>query len=226
MALGADEVDRHPHQRQLQQHQVPLQVGEARAGEAGGALHVDQAELGADRQVIAWLEVEAGHLAYFLDDHRVLVGDPVGGVVVGDVRQQQGQFAERPLERLQLLFARVDALAQGRHRGDLRLGIAALAFDLADPLRGGVALRLRVLDFRQQLASAGVEGEQLVDLATSAAARQSRLDPLGFGAEQLQVEHGEPTVLTGRSSGPGAASFRRPTRRTWRRIWPPLRLLW
>jgi len=74
-------------------------------------------------------------------------------------------------------------------RGDLRLGVAALAFDLADPLGGGVALGLGVLDLRQQLAPARVEGQQLVDLAARAAARQSCLDPLGVGAEQLQVKH-------------------------------------
>ena len=60
---------------------------------------------------------------------------------------------------------------------------------LADLLGEGLALGLGALDLGQQLAAAGVEGEQLVDLLGGAAAGQRRLDPLGVGADQLQVEH-------------------------------------
>ena len=49
--------------------------------------------------------------------------------------------------------------------------------------------RLGALDLGQQLAAAGVEGEQLVDVVGGAAARQRLLDPLGVGADQLQVKH-------------------------------------
>ena len=60
---------------------------------------------------------------------------------------------------------------------------------LADLLGEGLALGLGVLDLGQQLAAAGVEGEQLVDLLGGAAAGQRGLDPLGVGADQLQVKH-------------------------------------
>ena len=114
VALGADGLDREADQRQLEQHQVALQVGEARAGEARRRLHVDQAERGADLQVVARLEVEARDLADLADHDRVLLGHPVGGVGVGHVRDRQGQVAERDLERLQLLFAGVDRLRAAR----------------------------------------------------------------------------------------------------------------
>jgi len=225
VALGADRLDDEADQRQLDQHQVALQVGEARAGEPRPGLHVDQAELGADVEVVARLEVEARHLPHCTQNHRVLLDHPVGRVVVGDVRQRQGQLAQRPLDRLQLLSPGVDRLAQAADRGDLRVGVATLAFDLADPLRGGVALRLSVLDLRQQLAPARVEGQQLVDLAARAAAGQSRLYPLGFGAEQLEVEHrAGSTVRPGRFPRRGEEIPRLRCQRTWRRISPPLRL--
>ena len=76
-------------------------------------------------------------------------------------------------------------------------GLALLG--LADLLGERLALRLRVLDPGQQLAAAGVEGEQLVDLAGGAAPRQRGLDPLRLGADQLQVEH------SGSRSGRGLA---------------------
>ena len=74
---------------------------------------------------------------------------------------------------------------------------------LADLLGERLALGLRALDPRQQLAAAGVEGEQLVDLLGGAAARERRLDPLGVGADQLQVEHGSERL------GRGLAGARR-----------------
>ena len=59
VALGADQLQREADQGQLEQHQVALQVGEAGAREPRRRLHLDQAQLGADLEVVAGLEVEA-----------------------------------------------------------------------------------------------------------------------------------------------------------------------
>ena len=55
-----------------------------------------------------------------------------------------------------------------------RLGLLARLFRLADLLGERLALGLGALDLGQQLAAAGVEGQQLVDLLGGAAARQRR----------------------------------------------------
>ena len=105
--------------------------------------------------------------------------------------------------------------------GHQLLGVLARLLGLADLLGERLALGLGALDLGQQLAAAGVEGQQLVDLLGGAAARQRRLDPLGVGADQLQVEHG---ALRARArSRRGAASIRLRRRRTWRRSGRPLR---
>ena len=89
----------------------------------------------------------------------------------------------------------------GRHQ---LLGVPAGLLGLADLLGEGLALGLGALDLGQQLATAGVEAEQLVDLVGGAAAGQRRLDPLGIGADQLQVEH--VARATGVSPGRGEDS--------------------
>ena len=89
--LGPDQLDREADQGQLQHHQVALEVGEAGAGEAGAGLHVDQAQRGADLEVVARLEVELGALADLAQDDRVLLGHPVRRVGVGQVGQRDDE---------------------------------------------------------------------------------------------------------------------------------------
>src|SRR3954447_76577 len=107
VALAADQLDREADQRQLEQDQVPLQIGEARAGELGRLLHLDQAQLSADLEVVARLEVELGPLADLADDDRILLGHPFRRIGVGEVGQRQGQFPQLGLDRLQLRLRRL-----------------------------------------------------------------------------------------------------------------------
>ena len=220
--LGADQLDREADQGQLQQHQVALQVGEAGAGEPRRRLHLDQAQLGADLEVVAGLEVELGPLADLADDDRVLLGHPVGGVGVGQVGERDGDPVEVGFDPLQLGLAGLDLLLQPLDPLHQVPGVAARLLGLADLLGERLALGLGVLDLGQQLAAAGVERQQLVDLLGRAAAGKRRLDPLGVGADQLQVEHRRGGVRA--RSRRAAASFRRPGRRTWRRSARRLRL--
>ena len=143
--------------------------------------------------MVARLEVELGPLADLADDDRVLLGHPFRRVGVGEVGERQRQLAELGVDLLQLLFAGLDPLLQardGRHQL-LGLGLFAGLFAFADLLGERLALGLGVLDLGQQLAPAGVEGEQLVDLLGRAAPRQRRFEPLGLGADRFQVQHGE-----------------------------------
>ena len=142
--------------------------------------------------MVAGLEVELGPLAHLAQDDRVLLGHPVGGVGVGQVGEGGGEPVEVGLDLLQLGLAGLDPLLQPLDLAISSSASLARLLGLADLLGEGLALGLGVLDLGQQLAAAGVEGEQLVDLLGGAAARQRRLDPLGVGADQLQVKHGRP----------------------------------
>jgi hypothetical protein len=175
--------------------------------------------------MVARLEVEGGWFADLADDDRVLLGHPFGSVRIGDVGQLQRQLAEPFLDPLQLLFRRLDPLLQaldGRHQL-LGLGVFPRSFALADLPGKRLALGLRVLDLGQQLPPARVESQQLVDLLGGAAARQRGFDPLGIGADRLQVQHGKPALTE--IPGRGGARIPRLPRRTWPRIWrrPSLR---
>ena len=72
-ALRHEPLQRPPHQRQLEQHQRPAQVGEARARHAGAALDVHQ--LAQQLQVVAAGRARLADLA----QHRVLVGRIASG---------------------------------------------------------------------------------------------------------------------------------------------------
>jgi hypothetical protein len=139
--------------------------------------------------VVAGLEVELGPLALLAQDDRVLLGHPFGGVRVRQVGQGRGDPLQVGVDLLELGLARLDRLLQLGHRGHLLTRLLPTLLGLADLLGDRLALGLCPLDPGQQLAAAGVEGEQLVDLRGSAAACQRRLDPLRVGADQLQVEH-------------------------------------
>ena len=186
----ADQVEGEADQGQLEQDEVALEVGEARARDPGAGLHVDQAELGADLEVVARLEVEARPLALLAQDDRVLLGHPFGGVGVGQVGQGRGDPLQVGVDLLELGLAGLDRLLQLGHRRHLLARLLPALLGLADLLGDRLALGLGALDPRQQLAAAGVEREQLVDLLGRAAARERRLDPLRVGADQLQVKHG------------------------------------
>ena len=148
-------------------------------------------------EVVAGLEVELGALADLAEHDRVLLGHPFRRIGVGQVRQCDGDPAELRLDLLQLLLAGLDPLLQPLHgRHQLRRVPPGLLL-LADLLRERLALGLGGLDLGQELAAADVEPEQLVDLRGGATPGQGRLDPLGVGANQLQVEHGAPALGRG-----------------------------
>ena len=166
VALGPDQLDREADQGQLQQHQVALQVGEARAGERAppASMSIRPSSVPISRWSRGSKSNSGGSPTSRSDD-RVLLGHPVGGVGVGQVGERGDEPVELGLDLLQLLLAGLDPLLQALHRRHQLLGVARRAC-LASPicLESGLALGLGALDLGQQLAAAGVEGEQLVDL--------------------------------------------------------------
>ena len=117
-------------------------------------------------EVVARLEVELGPLADLAQHHRVLLAHPVRRVGVGQVRQRQrraGRARPRPPPAPP---CRTRSSPSGPATAAISLlGVAARLLGLADLLGERLALGLGVLDLGQQLAPAGVEREQLVDLA-------------------------------------------------------------
>ncbi len=189
MALAADQLEGKADQCQLEHHQVALEVGEARAGDPRAGLHVDQAQLGADLEMVAGLEVEARPLPLLAQHDGVLLGHPFRGIGIGQVGERAGEPLQVGVDPLQLGFSGLDRLLQRRHGLHLLLGVLAALLRFADLLGERLALGLGTLDLRQQLAATGVESEQLVDLLGGPAPSEGGLDPLGVGADQLQVEH-------------------------------------
>ena len=116
-ALGADDGEAVLHERELQQHEVALEVGETRAADLGAALHVDEVERKAEVQVVLDLEVELARLTDVAQHDGVLfaaVGD-VGERDVGDLEEDR---LEALLDAGELGLALLDRVAQRAHGGD------------------------------------------------------------------------------------------------------------
>jgi hypothetical protein len=180
-ALLAEQPERPAHERQLEEDQLALQVGEARARHARAGLEVDQ--------VAEQLEVVAAGGAGLADLTHDGVG--VGRAGIGQVRQRGERAAELLLDRLQLAVEPLLALADLLDRGDRLRSVAALALQLADPLAGGVLLGAQALELGQNRTPALVELEhsRQPPVGAVAAPRERRPRLVGSGAERLQVEH-------------------------------------
>ena len=112
--LLAGDLDGEPDERQLQQDEIPDQIGEAGAGEGGGLLGLDQAEGPAEVEVVAGLEAEGRVLTDLAHDDRVLVGLAIGRVGVRRVGDRGGEL-----------------VASGNHLGELRLELLDPGGDVA-----------------------------------------------------------------------------------------------
>ncbi len=138
----------HPaHERELEEDEVALEVGEARARDLGAGLHVDHGA-GELEVVLAGL----GALAP-LAERRVLVG----GGRIGEVRQRHRELVELLLEPRDLGLELLDPGADGLHLRDRLARVLAGALGLRDRLGAGVARRARLValgDERVQAAPA------------------------------------------------------------------------
>ena len=158
-------------ERELEQHHVALEVGEARARHPRRGLHVDQPA--GELEVVARL-VRPPRLADLA--HR---GVLVGRARVGRVRDQREHALQLLLDRRQLLRQRLHAPRDLLHLGDRVGRVAALLLRARDRLRGLVLARPQPLDLGQQLAPPRVERQRLVQAArptrpSAAPARRAR----------------------------------------------------
>ena len=113
--LPGVKVEHEGGERPLQARAQPHVGHEARAGQLGAALEVENPELGADVPVVPGFEVEAGR---FADDPL----DPVGRLVgahrnrlVGDVRHLEFGLRQLPFGLLDGLLELVDADLEPGH---------------------------------------------------------------------------------------------------------------
>ena len=158
VALAAGEVEREADQGELEQDQVALDVGESGAGELGGGLDVDQAEVGADLEMVAGLEVEARPLPDLAQGHGVLLGHPVGGVGVGEVGDRAGDPLQLLVDLLQLGLAGLDRLLQALDPGDEAPPPPPPPVSPRRLLGEGLALRLGGLDLAAATRAGGRRG--------------------------------------------------------------------
>jgi hypothetical protein len=134
-APAAEQLERPAHERELEQHERPLQVGEARAGYSRAGLEVDEAA--EQLEVILARGARVSDLAQ--DSVRV------GRALLRRVRKHGEHRVERLLHATQLgvdLLLASGGLAHGRDR---RGGVPALAPELTDALAGGIPVRAQGL---------------------------------------------------------------------------------
>ena len=207
VALAADQLDREADQGQLEQDQVALQVGEARAREPRRRPPC--------RSAPARCRSRGGRAARSRSSGRsptsrrttasssVIPSGASGSGRLGSVARDP---LELGLDLLQLGLAGLDPSPSAPATlGDQLLGVLARA---ASPRRSAWRAscarpgrpRSRGSSSRRRASSASSSSTAL----GGAAAGQRRLDPLGVGADQLQVEH-----RRRRAQGDGFAGARR-----------------
>ena len=213
-AVAAQHLQRPAHERQLEQHEVALEVGEAGAGHARARLHVDPRA--AQLEVV--LRRSRPRLAALVED-LVLVGRGR----VGRVGQRGELGVELGLHAVELLAQRLAARGDRLHRGDRLRGVLARLLGRGDRLRRLVLLRLDPLGLGQQLAPPHVERQHPVQpLGRAVAPPRERLaHGRGILPDRLQVEHGRGRLDHARRRAVGSAALSlgvRARRRRGRRL--------
>ena len=188
--LLAVEVEHVLDERALELRALAENHGEARARELHAAREVEDAELFADLDVRRDLEVGILPLADHPDD---LVRRAVGAgrdLGRGDVRDHQKRLAEIVVDLRELLVDLGYAVADLAHLVLRGRDVSAGSRDLADLLRGGIALRLQRLGLGDERAALRVEVPRLLQFLylDSAAAKLGR-SRVEFIPQLLDVDH-------------------------------------
>ena len=218
-ALAAEQLERPAHERELEQHERALQVGEARARHARAGLHVDQAA--------EQLEVVAAGLARLADlaQHLVLLGRGRVGRVRARRRARPAScsstVADLGLELLHLGGDAAHLLDRGRRVLARALGLGDLVARRV--LRRRAAPRAAGRSSRRRASSASSSS------SASAAPRRASAARTGSGSRRISFRSSTgpagllPVGLSRRRSSPSllvAGVLRRGTRRPPRRPRP------
>ena len=188
MLLGV-QVQHELGERALEPRRRSPHHGEARLGEAGRPLEVQQAELDAQDLVGLGLELEPPRRAPAPALDVLVLGRPGGHRGMRQVRQLDEQRLQPGVSVLDLSIERLDPLADVTHAGHGRLGAFAPPLGLADGFRGAVALGLELFRLREEPATRGIglhHGAERDHLPTQ---RQRALDFLRPLANQSQIQH-------------------------------------
>src|SRR6185436_17780244 len=189
--LAGVEVEHQRDERPLEPRAGAEVGGEARAGELGAALEVEDAEPRSEVPVRLRREVEARRLA---DDALDAVGALVGAhrhALVRQVGQRQLEARKLAFDGGELPFLRFDLALEPRHRRDRLVGVVALSLELADLLARRVAVALLLLDGADRGAALLVEGEPACDeIGIAVACREGRAHAFGVVTEELAGQHG------------------------------------
>ena len=191
---AAQQLQRPAHQRELEEDEVALQVGEARAG--------DLARRPPCRSWRPRARGGRGRTRRPTPHSRSDVSSSAA-VGIGRVRQRRLERGQLGLEPRDLGLELLDARADRLHLGDRRRGVRAGALGLADRLRPGVALApapLRAPAAARSGASRSSKRGVEPLVGAVAAARQRGPRRLRVAGDRPQVEH--PTSPAGQSGRP------------------------
>ena len=183
--LSAQLLDRPPHERELEEHQLASQIREARARQLRAGVHVDHPAR--ELEVVARLEVELGNAAHLA--HELVLG-PGSGRGVGQVGQRREGALKRLLHFRELALELLRARRNHPHRLDLALALGRVG-GRPDPRIRCVLLAPQALELGQQRAPSRVELDHRVDRlgGVLAAARERSAHLVGFLPDALEVEH-------------------------------------
>ncbi len=166
--------------------------------------------------MVADVEVEPWRLADLAEDDRVLVAGAVGRLRVGRIRDRRRQRRPVVLDRLELGLELLDPGRDLAHPRDRVVGVGSLALRRSDRVGSLVALGAQTLDRWQQIAAAGIELEQAVEVAIGADAGERGADRRRILADAPQVEQG--SIRTSRSRSRASRRRSRPGRRPRARV--------
>ncbi len=182
-------------QKEIYQRALELRAhapidGESRARDFGGALQVENVQLGTQVPVSLGFEIELRGLPPAPDLDIVRRGLSHWHGLVGDVGNARQQTAERFVQSLYFFIEGGHAVAQGPGLLLKLSSIQTLAFKLADRGALAVPLRLKLLGFGDSRAPLGIQFAKLRDVELKAA----RSKPLGYSVEVVskmrQIMHG------------------------------------
>ena len=182
-------VEKEVDDRAFEPGAEPFIEMEARAGDFGGGLRVEDAEVGADVPVGLRVEVERSRLAPAadLDVFAVVLADRRR--VARNVRDLQQQLSLLLLKRVEFVFVSLDRFLDLVHFLHDLADVAAALFDLRNQLACVVLLRFQPVALACQLTALLVNGDDFVHNGVHVlVARFHRaLDAVGIFADQSDV---------------------------------------
>jgi hypothetical protein len=202
------QVERVADERELDLHDVAEQIHEPGATGPSGPFAVEHAQPLTQLRVVLGFEVEGRGFAVAAHLDRVLVREPVGRRLVGDVRGPGQLVVELGLD---LPEPRLELLELGRDLGHLRdQTLPLLALGTADRLARSVLLRAQLLHTDRERPPSLVELEDRVDGVGQVAPGEALAEPIGVLSDRPDVEHARPWPPGPRASRPSPAP-RRPS---------------